>query len=107
MVVTETAAGQTCGDVAKRGWTCELEAGHRGYHDSGAAGYSWWDYSKGMDLGTAESISRAQLLRLVESLGLNPNLTGSIQLAPDQILVSCWDPATLASYSRAIQVVEA
>lgn len=60
-----------------------------------------------VNLQDAESISRAQLVELVESLGLDPNLTGSIQLGPDQILVSCWDEASRSSYSRAIQVVEA
>jgi hypothetical protein len=55
-------------------------------------------------LTDAKSISRAQLLELVESLGLDPNTTGSIQLGPDSILVQHWHEDTRSTSWQHIEV---
>lgn len=59
------------------------------------------------DLGTAATLTRAQLEDVAVALGLDPNTVGSLRLDADAVTITSWDEVAHAPTIRVVPVRDA
>lgn len=57
-----------------------------------------------VDLSEATSISRAQLTRIADAMGLSAATVMAVRIAPGDILVQRWNPATRSAEYQRVEV---